>query len=144
MFYYFSLHFLRMDAGQPLLCTCSPNAYFQNCKSQSVPEGLSTMSQQCKCKPQSSREYIYIPRNLAQQHQQQLQPLRHNCSCHNFDKSLMTASTNTATPSILTRNVFKDNTAPIHSTSTIPKCRLKRSQSLSRPITYVEQMTTSV
>ncbi|TMW54888.1 hypothetical protein DOY81_000121, partial [Sarcophaga bullata] len=133
---------LRMDAGQPLLCTCSPNAYFQNCKSQSVPEGLSTMSQQCKCKPQSSREYIYVPRHLAHQHQQ-LQPLRHNCSCHNLDKSLTTASTNTATASILTRNIFKD-TAPIHSASTIPKCRLKRSQSLSRPITYVEQMTTSV
>ena len=133
-----------MDAGQPLLCTCSPNAYFQNCKSQSVPEGLSAMSQQCKCKPHSSREYIYIPRHLAQQHQQ-LQSVRYNCSCHNLDKSLTTASTNTATASSLTRNVFKDNTAaPIQSTSTMPKCRLKRSQSLSRPITYVEQMTTSV
>lgn len=132
----------RMEANQPLLCTCSSNAYFPNCKSQSVPEGLSTMSQQCKCKTQSSRDYIYVPRHLALQHQQ-LPTLTHNCSCHNLDKSLTTGSTNIATNSILARNVFKDS-VPIYSTSTIPKCRLKRSQSLSRPMTYIEQMTTSV
>ncbi|KAM7353347.1 uncharacterized protein ACRADG_005441 [Cochliomyia hominivorax] len=132
---------LRMETAQPLLCTCSPSQYFQNCKSQSVPEGLSTMAQQCKCKLQPSREYIYVPRQLTQQ------PQAHHCSCHNLDKSLATATTTTTiSASNQSRNVFKD-TGPQqqqHSTATIPKCKLKRSQSLSRPITYVEQMTTSV
>ncbi|XP_065355383.1 uncharacterized protein LOC135949864 [Calliphora vicina] len=133
---------LRIDNAQPLLCTCSPNSYFQNCKSQSVPEGLSTMAQQCKCKPQPSREYIYVPRQLAAQQQQ---PQTQHCSCQNLDKSLATATTTTTTISASnqSRNIFKD-TGPAHSTATIPKCKLKRSQSLSRPITYVEQMTTSV
>lgn len=132
-----------MDNTQPLLCTCSPSQYFQSCKSQSVPEGLSTMSQQCKCKVQPSREYIYVPRQLTQQ------PQAHHCSCHNLDKSLATATTTTTiSASNQSRNVFKD-TGPQqqqqqHSSATIPKCKLKRSQSLSRPITYVEQMTTSV
>ncbi|KNC25389.1 hypothetical protein FF38_07564 [Lucilia cuprina] len=132
---------LRVENTQPLLCTCSPSSYFQNCKSQSVPEGLSTMSQQCKCKPQPSREYIYVPRQLAQQ------PLAQHCSCQNLDKSLATATTTTTiSASNQSRNVFKDTGPAVatHSTATIPKCKLKRSQSLSRPITYVEQMTTSV
>lgn len=131
-----------MDSAQPLLCTCSPSSsYFQNCKSQSVPEGLSTMSQQCKCKPQPSREYIYVPRQTPQQLQQ-----THNCSCHNLRQ--MVAATSGASAAVAAHanpnanDAFK-NTAPL-SSSTMPKCKLKRSQSLSRPMTYVEQMTTSV
>ncbi|XP_073827361.1 uncharacterized protein [Musca autumnalis] len=142
---------LRMDSAQPLLCTCSPSSsYFQSCKSQSVPEGLSTMSQQCKCKPTqpAAREYIYVPR-----HQQALLPpsttphsSNHNCSCHNL-KQLTQSSGNS---NLLSNKPFKDPTTTTtattgpHSSATIPKCKLKRSQSLSRPMTYVEQMTTSV
>uniref|UniRef100_A0A1I8MPA2 Major facilitator superfamily (MFS) profile domain-containing protein n=1 Tax=Musca domestica TaxID=7370 RepID=A0A1I8MPA2_MUSDO len=141
---------LRMDSAQPLLCTCSPSSYFQSCKSQSVPEGLSTMSQQCKCKSvQPSREYIYVPRHhqpalmpASHLQQPQQQPTNHNCSCHNL-KQLVQSSGNS---NLLSSNkLFKDPSAGLHSAaSTMPKCKLKRSQSLSRPMTYVEQMTTSV
>ncbi|XP_061392050.1 uncharacterized protein LOC133327549 [Musca vetustissima] len=137
---------LRMDSTQPLLCTCSPSSYFSNCKSQSVPEGLSTMSQQCKCKPtsQPSREYIYVPRH----HQQALLPpsshnlqstSNHNCSCHNLQKLAQSSGNSNLVGSKLS------STGPAaHQSATMPKCKLKRSQSLSRPMTYVEQMTTSV
>ncbi|XP_075151178.1 uncharacterized protein LOC142225287 [Haematobia irritans] len=139
-----------MDSTQPLLCTCSPSSsYFQSCKSQSVPEGLSTMSQQCKCKPQPSREYIYVPRQLSQhphhqtpsQHLQQQHLLQHNhnCSCHNLKQLVSNAGVHSNTLG----KPFKD-TLPPHASATMPKCKLKRSQSLSRPMTYVEQMTTSV
>lgn len=143
-----------MDSTQPLLCTCSPSSYLQNCKSQSVPEGLSTMSQQCKCKSQPSREYIYVPRHLTsqqphashaahlQQQQQLLSNQSHNCSCHNL-KQLAGPTATLANTNSLTKP-FKETPGPHTSSATIPKCKLKRSQSLSRPMTYVEQMTTSV
>uniref|UniRef100_A0A1I8PA67 Major facilitator superfamily (MFS) profile domain-containing protein n=1 Tax=Stomoxys calcitrans TaxID=35570 RepID=A0A1I8PA67_STOCA len=147
---------LRMDSNQPLLCTCSPSSgYFQSCKSQSVPEGLSTMSQQCKCKPQPSREYIYVPRQLSHQpqqlpphlqtHQQQQQhqlQQTHNCSCHNLKQLGSGVGVGPHITNALSKP-FKDSFGP-HASATIPKCKLRRSQSLSRPMTYVEQMTTSV
>ncbi|XP_068150941.1 uncharacterized protein [Drosophila tropicalis] len=130
---------------QPLICTCSSpnstttntqthttntNAYgsgglahiptaAQSARSRSVPEGLSTMSQQCNCRHSAApptnthptREFIYVPHAYAslqrtsQQQRQQRQPNNNN----------------------------------------LQQCRLKRSQSLCRPpVHFVEQITTSV
>ncbi|XP_037884068.1 monocarboxylate transporter 2 isoform X1 [Glossina fuscipes] len=121
---------LRMDATtQPLLCTCSPSLYLQNCKSQSVPEGLSTIAQQCKCRTQPSREIVYIPRAPSQSR---------FCPCYHCHQHRTNTKSNFMRKDAITS--VATNNAP----STMPRCKLKRSQSLSRPLQFVEQMTTSV
>nr|XP_044251175.1 uncharacterized protein LOC108064254 [Drosophila takahashii] len=125
---------------QPLICTCSipnrnPVTYgahgapppSSSTRSRSVPEGLSTMSQQCNCRqgpatfPAPTREFIYVPHAYASL---QRTPHRHS-------QGAGSGSGAGGNPSALRNN---------------PQCRLKRSQSLSRPsaVQFVEQITTSV
>ncbi|XP_037961004.1 uncharacterized protein LOC119690083 [Teleopsis dalmanni] len=54
----------RTDLTPPLLCTCNSTSFMQNSRSQSVPEGLSSKSQQCMCKP--STQYLFVPKSPAQ------------------------------------------------------------------------------
>ncbi|XP_017110676.1 uncharacterized protein LOC108134747 [Drosophila elegans] len=118
---------------QPLICTCSsstsPNRTFgqphppSSTRSRSVPEGLSSMSQQCNCRqgpapfPPPTREFIYVPHAYAS-----LQRTPHRQS---------QGSSSGGGNATLRNN---------------PQCRLKRSQSLCRPnaVQFVEQITTSV
>ncbi|XP_017076006.2 LOW QUALITY PROTEIN: uncharacterized protein LOC108111149 [Drosophila eugracilis] len=122
---------------QPLICTCSspsrnpvtygtsaPHGPPSSTRSRSVPEGLSTMSQQCNCRqgpatvPAPTREFIYVPHAYASL---QRTPHRHSQG----------SGSGSAGNSALRNN---------------PQCRLKRSQSLCRPtaVQFVEQITTSV
>ncbi|XP_043661816.1 uncharacterized protein LOC122625849 [Drosophila teissieri] len=125
---------------QPLICTCSspnrnpvtygthgptgppgPPGPPSSTRSRSVPEGLSTMSQQCNCRqgpasvPAPTREFIYVPHAYASL---QRTPHRHSQGAGSGNSAL------------------RNN----------PQCRLKRSQSLCRPnaVQFVEQITTSV
>ncbi|EDW64667.2 uncharacterized protein Dvir_GJ21180 [Drosophila virilis] len=116
---------------QPLICTCSPNSTTygggSSARSRSVPEGLSTMSQQCNCRHGAgvaavaapSREFIYVPHAYAS-----LQRTPHRQSPG--------AAAGTGAGSSC--QAARGN----------PQCRLKRSQSLCRPVHFVEQITTSV
>lgn len=126
---------------QPLICTCSspnrnpvtygthgptgPSGPPSSTRSRSVPEGLSTMSQQCNCRQgpatfaAPTREFIYVPHAYASL---QRTPHRH--------------SQGAGSGSGPGNSALRNN----------PQCRLKRSQSLCRPnaVQFVEQITTSV
>ncbi|EDV31231.2 uncharacterized protein Dana_GF15251 [Drosophila ananassae] len=132
---------------QPLICTCSspnnnPTTYGQttthSTRSRSVPEGLSTMSQQCNCRHGSgtipglgqgpgsgpTREFIYVPHAYASL---QRTPTHRQGQRSGEAGSLGGGGACSA---------LRSN----------PQCRLKRSQSLCRPtaVQFVEQITTSV
>ncbi|XP_017155244.2 uncharacterized protein LOC108164151 [Drosophila miranda] len=131
---------------QALICTCSPStttttattyggghmAGANSTRSRSVPEGLSTMSQQCNCRhgqaatgsgsgPGPTREFIYVPHAYASL---QRTPHRHSQGAGGGASAGGGCQT------------LRNN----------PQCRLKRSQSLCRPgtVQFVEQITTSV
>lgn len=123
----------RSQDRQPLICTCSPNSTTygggggSSARSRSVPEGLSTMSQQCNCRHGSgvaagaapSREFIYVPHAYASLQRTPHRQSRQTGAGVGPGNSCQAARSN-------------------------PQCRLKRSQSLSRPVHFVEQITTSV
>lgn len=106
-----------------------PSTY-QN-RSQSVPEGLSTLTELCNCKANTIREIIYLPKDeIVDQEQLPIYP-------------------NTESVAMRIRTPLKDAEELITSTvsSTIPRYyKHKRSHSLSRcaNVQFVEQMTTSV
>lgn len=105
---------------------CSTHQQHHN-RSQSVPEDLSTLiQQQCTCKPQPIREFIYLPKNVLIEGQ----PYRGE-------------RTRTTT----TMNPLKEPSPPNNTLSTIPRYyKHKRSYSLPRcsNVQFVEQITTSV
>ncbi|XP_012159721.1 uncharacterized protein LOC101455298 [Ceratitis capitata] len=138
----------RSHMHQPLLCTCNQGStnYLQNSRSRSVPEGLSTIGNHlCRCKNQTttttaaptaatsrfgsstalSREVIYLPRH---DHD-------YNFSCRHHQRGVGAAAT-TATAAAVA--------AIQHGAATTPRTRHRRTQSLSKPLQYVEQITTSV
>ncbi|XP_036328523.1 uncharacterized protein LOC118740892 [Rhagoletis pomonella] len=125
----------RSQMHQPLLCTCNQGStnYLQNSRSRSVPEGLSTIGNQlCRCKTVTgtaaasavgssntlSREVIYLPRHDL--------GYDFGTKCRNHQRGV--AAT----------------TVIQHGAATTPRYRHRRSQSLSKPLQYVEQITTSV
>ncbi|XP_030383874.1 monocarboxylate transporter 7 [Scaptodrosophila lebanonensis] len=112
----------KSNDRQPLICTCSPSSnYGASSRSRSVPEGLSTMSQQCNCRPHTapSRDFIYVPHAYASL---QRTPHRHTQPAPG--------------PAAGCQQTLRGQGTP--------QCRLKRSQSLCRPVHFVEQITTSV
>ncbi|XP_067624694.1 uncharacterized protein [Eurosta solidaginis] len=129
----------RSQMHQPLLCTCNQGStnYLQNSRSRSVPEGLSTIGNQvCRCKTAAtavqdtgpstglSREFIYLPRH----------ELDYDYgACRHHQWAMGTARSTAATAGVLQ-----------HGAATTPRYRHRRSQSLSKPFQYVEQITTSV
>ncbi|XP_028898653.1 uncharacterized protein LOC105216139 [Zeugodacus cucurbitae] len=133
----------RSHMHQPLLCTCNQGStnYLQNSRSRSVPEGLSTIGNQlCRCKTTAtpaatttsrlgsstalSREVIYLPRH---DHD-------YDFTCRHHQRGVGAAAA-TATAAAV---------AAIHGAATTPRYRHRRTQSLSKPLQYVEQITTSV
>ncbi|XP_034668028.1 uncharacterized protein LOC117901403, partial [Drosophila subobscura] len=147
------------DGRQALICTCSPSTTTttatnyggghmagahlagggggggaNSTRSRSVPEGLSTMSQQCNCRHGSglgpgagpTREFIYVPHAYASL---QRTPHRHS-------QGAGTAAGGAGGAVGGACQTMRNN----------PQCRLKRSQSLCRPgaVQFVEQITTSV
>ncbi|XP_022231984.2 uncharacterized protein LOC111080585 [Drosophila obscura] len=138
---------------QALICTCSPSTTTttattygghmaggaNSTRSRSVPEGLSTMSQQCNCRhgqasgsgtgpgPGPTREFIYVPHAYASL---QRTPHRHSQGA---------GGPGTATGA-------GAGAGGCQTMRSNPQCRLKRSQSLCRPgaVQFVEQITTSV
>ncbi|XP_039950949.1 uncharacterized protein LOC120768357 [Bactrocera tryoni] len=133
----------RSHIHQPLLCTCNQGStnYLQNSRSRSVPEGLSTIGNQvCRCKTTAtpaatttsrlgsstalSREVIYLPRH---DHD-------YDFTCRHHQRGVGAAAA-TATAAAV---------AAIHGAATTPRYRHRRTQSLSKPLQYVEQITTSV
>ncbi|KAH8238032.1 hypothetical protein KR032_011491 [Drosophila birchii] len=140
---------------QPLICTCSspngqPHAHSSSyglpaassARSRSVPEGLSTMSQQCNCRhgpgvgghTGPTREFIYVPHAYASL---QRTPHRHSQGAGSGSGSGPGAGAGGgAATSGASCSALRNN----------PQCRLKRSQSLCRPtaVQFVEQITTSV
>ncbi|XP_053958188.1 uncharacterized protein LOC128863195 [Anastrepha ludens] len=131
----------RSQMHQPLLCTCNQGStnYLQNSRSRSVPEGLSTIGNQlCRCKTTTagaasgvgsstalSREVIYLPRH----------DLDYDFACRHHQRGVGAAATTAAAAAAA---------AIQHGAATTPRYRHRRSQSLSKPLQYVEQITTSV
>ncbi|XP_060644561.1 monocarboxylate transporter 7 [Drosophila nasuta] len=132
---------------QQLICTCSspPSTTYggvgagSSARSRSVPEGLSTMSQQCNCRHGAgvptaapSREFIYVPHAYAS-----LQRTPHR-------QSRQTGGGAAAAGTGAGAGATGATNSGCSATSRNPQCRLKRSQSLCRPVHFVEQITTSV
>lgn len=135
----------RSQDRQPLICTCSPNSTTygggSSARSRSVPEGLSTMSQQCNCRHGAgvaavaapSREFIYVPHAYAS-----LQRTPHRQGRH------MPGTGGGGGGGVAGAAAGTGAGSSCQATRGNPQCRLKRSQSLCRPVHFVEQITTSV
>lgn len=131
---------MRIYASNNFWNTCSnlSNIYnprlilsTQQNRSQSVPEGLSTLTEQCYCKPNTTREIIYLPKDEL------------------IDAEHLPIYPNTESVAMRIRTPAKEADEFMTSTvmSTIPRYyKHKRSHSLSRcaNVQFVEQMTTSV